>query len=96
MLKRSAEKVKFSQILSLFGRKAEILEGAIRKLIEYRIGTSRKFFKAYYFYLKIVKKIVGESKEELEFDEFFTLVTNPDYENVVELDAIFNVRKKLN
>ena len=46
-------------------------------------------------YLKIVKKIVGESKEELDFDEFFTLVTNPDYENVVELDAIFNVREKL-
>ena len=45
-------------------------------------------------YLKIVNKIVGESKEELEFDEFFTLVTNPDYENVVELDAIFNVRYK--
>ena len=91
MLKRSAEKVKFSQILSLFGRKAEILEGAIRKLIEYRIGTRRKFFKV----SKDIKKIVGESKEELEFDEFFTLVTNPDYENVVELDAIFNVRKKL-
>ena len=45
-------------------------------------------------YLKIVNKIVGESKEELEFDEFFTLVTNPDYENVVELDAIFNVSLK--
>ena len=43
---------------------------------------------------KDTKKIVGESKEELEFDEFFTLVTNPEYENVVELDAIFNVRKK--